>query len=505
MPAQAGLTAGRSTRQLRFHTGTSRGRAPVRAEVITCIGAWASTGAPALAGTAASHAQAWSTLPLVIGVAGALVGAAGLLWGLLMRSRARRHAREAHAARGARDAALRELQGLSRAQTQRERLAEVMDCTTDFVGAFEADLRLRWVNKAGLVLVGLAPERAHAATCADIMPAWACERLKRDAIPAALEQGTWSGESALLGDGGRVVPVSLVLLAHCEEGSGRERAGLISMVARDISVHKQTEHSLLESRQRLELITAAATQINAGTEPRRVITQVVEQLARVFPQHRVRFCAVTAGAVLTVDYSLEPTAREAGPGLPALQGMAADLSAAPEYLAQLRSRGPVAVSDAMRDPRLKALRTFLEAGAIGATLSHAVTTGGVEGLLAFDAPSPHDWTEHETAALSEMCDYLAMAVSGARGVQDRLNAEERLRRSEERLALIIENMPVLAFAISSLGRIVFWNKEAQRVTGYSAQEIVGDPLGLEKLLPDPAYRGAVMTAWGVGPSAGGAA
>jgi PAS domain S-box-containing protein len=493
--------AGLQTKQCPPEPGASRRPLSGRAGAIIWV--LAACTSPALASAADGGA---GTGPLVAAVAGAAIGVGGIVWGLRMRARGLRRDRESQVASEAEDEAQRRQR--ARELTQRERLAEVMECTTDFVGALDGDLRLRWVNKAGAERVGLGGRGAEGVSFVELMPAWACERLRREAIPEALERGTWSGESALLAPGGREVPVSIVLLAHCDDAASRAGEGrvegaeaghgpLISIVARDISVHKQTEHSLLESRQRLELIAAIATQINAGTEPRRVVNQVVEQLARVFPGYRVRFCTVTGGGVLNVDYSLEPTARE-GPRLPALQGMAADLSAAPEYLARIRTREPVAVSDAMRDGRLAALRTFLETGAIGATLSRALAIEGVEGLLAFDALSPHDWTEHETAALSETCDYLALAVSGARGVQERLNAEERLRRSEERLATIIENMPALAFAINTLGRIVFWNNEAQRVTGYSAKEIVGDPQGLEKLLPDPAYRAAVMTAWGVG-------
>ncbi len=76
-----------------------------------------------------------------------------------------------------------------------------------------------------------------------------------------------------------------------------------------------------------------------------------------------------------------------------------------------------------------------------------------------------------------------------------------LRSSDEaRLRLMIENMPALAFAIDADGRVVFWNKEAQRVTGYYFEE-VGKPEGLELLFPDEEYRKSVMEVWAskVGP------
>jgi PAS domain S-box-containing protein len=178
-----------------------------------------------------------------------------------------------------------------------------------------------------------------------------------------------------------------------------------------------------------------------------------------------------------------------------MQRIAVDLSAAPEYLDAVRGPDSVIVTDARTDPRLRALGPFLDSGAIGAIVAHSVTSADFQGILAFDSAATRNWSEHEVATLSEVCDYLAVAIRGSRTVQQRLHDEERLRLSEERLRLMIENMPALAFAVNSLGRIVFWNKEAQRVTGYSAEEIVNDPLGLENLLPDPVYRKSVMGVW----------
>ena len=59
-------------------------------------------------------------------------------------------------------------------------------------------------------------------------------------------------------------------------------------------------------------------------------------------------------------------------------------------------------------------------------------------------------------------------------ITDRLKAEEILRESEERFRLLIEG--VRDYAILMLdkeGRIVSWNKSAERIKGYHAEEIIG--------------------------------
>ncbi|HUO96212.1 MAG TPA: PAS domain-containing protein [Steroidobacteraceae bacterium] len=71
-------------------------------------------------------------------------------------------------------------------------------------------------------------------------------------------------------------------------------------------------------------------------------------------------------------------------------------------------------------------------------------------------------------------------------------AEQQLREAEARLRSIVQDMPVLLDAFDEAGTIVVWNSECERVTGYSAAEIVGNPRAMQILYPDPAYLDAMM-------------
>jgi PAS domain S-box-containing protein len=73
-------------------------------------------------------------------------------------------------------------------------------------------------------------------------------------------------------------------------------------------------------------------------------------------------------------------------------------------------------------------------------------------------------------------------------ILERQQAEKELLESQERLRRVVENMPVMMDAFDAEGNILAWNKECERVTGYSAEEIVGNPRAMELLYPDPSYR-----------------
>ncbi len=66
--------------------------------------------------------------------------------------------------------------------------------------------------------------------------------------------------------------------------------------------------------------------------------------------------------------------------------------------------------------------------------------------------------------------------------------EESLRESEQRLQLLFENMPVMIAAFDAQHRIVAWNRECERVTGYRADEMIGRPDTLKLLYPAEADR-----------------
>ncbi|MEG4341872.1 PAS domain S-box protein [Microcoleus sp. A003_D6] len=73
-------------------------------------------------------------------------------------------------------------------------------------------------------------------------------------------------------------------------------------------------------------------------------------------------------------------------------------------------------------------------------------------------------------------------------ITERAQVEEALRQSEAKLRLILENMPVMLIAVDADRNIIVWNRESERVLGYSTAELVGNQQAIQLLMPDVNYR-----------------
>jgi two-component system CheB/CheR fusion protein len=68
------------------------------------------------------------------------------------------------------------------------------------------------------------------------------------------------------------------------------------------------------------------------------------------------------------------------------------------------------------------------------------------------------------------------------------NLEQSGAESEARLRALFDNMPVMVAAWDGDGKIIAWNKECERATGYKAEEIIGRSDGSRRLYPDEMIR-----------------
>jgi len=83
----------------------------------------------------------------------------------------------------------------------------------------------------------------------------------------------------------------------------------------------------------------------------------------------------------------------------------------------------------------------------------------------------------------------------AMDITDYKQTQVSLQESEERMYMVVENMPIMLNAFDFAGNLVAWNRCCEELTGYQADEMVGNPHALDILYPDAADRAKVMQKW----------
>ena len=137
---------------------------------------------------------------------------------------------------------------------------------------------------------------------------------------------------------------------------------------------------------------------------------------------------------------------------------------------------------AIASSQLPSVPFILLSGTAGEEVAAESVKGGATDYVLKDRPS-------------RLVPSIRRALREAEERRERQRAEESLRESEERLRTVIQHMPVLMVAFDQQGSIVAWNQECERVTGYRADEMVGDPKAMERLYPHAAQRMAMMAEW----------
>ena len=133
----------------------------------------------------------------------------------------------------------------ARAEQAMARLVAILEATPDLVGTSDASGRALYLNRAGRRILGVGDEEPLGERhVAQFHPAPAAARVIEEAIPTALREGAWSGESRLRRADGLELPVLQVVLAH---RSPLGEVEFLSILARDISQRVEAERELRRS------------------------------------------------------------------------------------------------------------------------------------------------------------------------------------------------------------------------------------------------------------------
>ena len=157
------------------------------------------------------------------------------------------------------------------------RLLAILERTTDYVAMADAAGSTVYLNPAGRALLGLVPGD-------DITRMKLCEhsdqevkdRIRNEAIPLAIRNGLWTGESRLRDHAGREIHASQIIIAHCSNDGQVEN---FSTILRDTTEQVQTAQALRESRDELQRLSGLLVTIQED-ERRRIALDLHDGLGQ---------------------------------------------------------------------------------------------------------------------------------------------------------------------------------------------------------------------------------
>ena len=190
------------------------------------------------------------------------------------------------------------LQKVREAAREQKRLAAIAESTPDLVATAVMDGSLLYINPGARSVLGLALDADITGyNVAQFLPATTMARARTEGFAQLRQRGNWSGETYLQKLNGEVIPVSFVVIAHCEEGS--ERIHSVSYLVRDISISKRVEEELRRAQHEAEAANRAKSAFLANISheirtPLNAITGMVELMDQTSdPVEQTRMLRVT--------------------------------------------------------------------------------------------------------------------------------------------------------------------------------------------------------------------
>jgi len=293
--------------------------------------------------------------------------------------------------------------------------------------------------------------------------------------PALLQSGARTVVSVPIG--GNVIGALTLADSHVVELPDRF-VDLVRIVAATIGrllESKSREDELENATMRLGLLAGAATSVRARASVDELISLAVDRLAAGFAPGRASYATIDTSGLLRIVRSTSPDERYT---------LEADLTALPGRLASLRAGGALVVDDVAADPEIDLLVQSITDEAKAVLWVPLRQSEELVGLLCLDLTEPHAWSAHEVAAVSDLAEFLSIALADA-------SASERLREAEAEYRRLVEEIPIVTYVDrqDEWSSAIFRSPQVVPLLGYTIEEWLEDRELFAKILhPDDRER-----------------
>jgi len=228
----------------------------------------------------------------------------------------------------------------------------------------------------------------------------------------------------------------------------------------------ETTQRVLAER-RLRFRTRLGDALRDLTDPREVMAAAARRLGRHLRADRVGYAEVDdGGEYFTVERDWVRGDMPTGVGRHRLAEFG------PRLIEEALTGAAIRVSDPFEDPRVdrEAARVHDALGGLRASLTVPLVKGGrLAAFLSVQQRRPRRWTDEDEALVREVAERTWANVERAR-------AQAALRATNNRLKLILESTTGYGILTIDLeGRITLWNPGAERLMGWTEEEMLGRP------------------------------
>ncbi|MFK8185160.1 MAG: PAS domain S-box protein [Phormidesmis sp.] len=152
-------------------------------------------------------------------------------------------------------ACVRDITERKRVEIEQSRLLSILEATPDLVGMSDLQGQCLYLNKAGRKVIGIAEDEPVGFHIDETLSPRERERFLSEALPKAIDHGSYCAEASLLTRKGEELPISRVLIAHKDQ---KGAVDCLSVVMRDIGEQKAVEEKLRDREQFLSSIYKGA-------------------------------------------------------------------------------------------------------------------------------------------------------------------------------------------------------------------------------------------------------
>ncbi|MGB6301847.1 MAG: response regulator [Rivularia sp. (in: cyanobacteria)] len=202
---------------------------------------------------------------------------------------------------------------------------------------------------------------------------------------------------------------------------------------KEIIGRKQAEEVLVSSQNRLQLLNTILTGVPLGMSVEQITKNTIKELHRHFPDLKVAFSNIDDNGILTIIHFVGTK------NTPQIEGLIFDLTTAPDYFFSLVNGQKFIIEDVAQDKCLSSLASNILKIDNQAILEIPLRdSGGLIGVLGFYDSQPRKWSEYEINTITEVANYLIVAIEDIQSQEQNKRIEVELRESEAFLRTLYE-------------------------------------------------------------------